>query len=102
LRLISGGGALRTNARIRIARDPAQSARGVTGRDGRQTTVRGATNRTGVQTRLLRRRLGADVCRAVRVASRLPPTTSCTRRLSHGTSVRTSRQLRRLSFGIRL
>jgi len=103
LRLIGGGGTLRTIARIHIAGDPAQSARGVTRRDGRQTTVRGAANRTGVQTRLLRRRLGADVGRTVRVASRagLPSTPRGRCRLPDGTRVRASRQLRRLSFDIR-
>jgi len=46
LRPIGGGsgGALRTIARIRIAGDLAQSALGVTRRDRRQTTVRGAAN----------------------------------------------------------
>lgn len=89
MRLIGGsGGALRANARIHIARDPAQSARGITRRDGRQTTVRGAANRTGVQTRLLRRRLGA-----VRVAPRadLPSTARGRRRLPHGARLRAGR-----------
>lgn len=100
MRLIGGssGGALRAIARIHTAGDPAQSTLGVTRRDRRQTTVRGAANRTSVQTRLLRRRLGA-----VRVSSRagLPSTPSGRRRLPDGTRVRASRQLRRLSFGIR-
>lgn len=63
------GSVLRANAQRPVAGDLAQSARRVPRRDGRQTAVRHTTNRTGLQTRVLRRSNVAVVVRAVRVAS---------------------------------
>jgi len=55
LRFIGDSGALRPHTRIYNPGDPAQSARGVSGRDSRQTTIRRTTNRARVQTRVLPR-----------------------------------------------
>lgn len=63
----SDTGVRRALVRLRVAGDSAESSFGVAGRDSRQTTVRDTTDRTGLQTSVLR---GGPVARrAVRVAS---------------------------------
>lgn len=98
MRLIGDSCVLCPIAWIHNSGDPAQSASGVSRRDCRQTTVRRATNRAGVQTCVLPFRPGADVVRTFASRASLP-STSRRDDLPDGT-VRSSRQLRRLSFRV--